>query len=94
MTRVGGSLKYSFLLCGQVFKMYLVHLVTITFTVHTLENTGRHTQKVKVIIAPKSSSYSQQLISLFPGFFFWVQLTQIDFTKVGRHFSYFLFFFF
>lgn len=58
MTRVGGSLKYSFLLCGQVFKMHLVHLITITFTVHTLENTGMHTQKVKVIIAPKSSSYT------------------------------------
>ena len=38
--------------------MYLVHLITIRFTVHTLENTGMHTQKVKVIIAPKSSSYT------------------------------------
>ena len=73
--------------------MYFVHLITIAFTVHTLENPGRHTQKVKVIIAPKSSSYSQQLISLFPGFFSWVRLTLIDFTKVGRHFLHFLFFF-
>ena len=37
--------------------MYLVHLITITFTVHILENTEIDIQKVRVIITPKSSSY-------------------------------------
>lgn len=72
--------------------MYLVHLITITFTVHTLENIGIDTKGESHHHPQVQQLHSQQLISLFPGFFFWVQLTEIDFTKVGRGFLYFLFF--